>query len=383
MRPSQRRRPPDRAQQIVRAASTLFAAHGFAQVSMADIAAAVGVTPSSLYRHFPNKHALLRATVGASVRAVGRVDRTSDLNAAIAAGAVDAASDRFAAVLWQREARNLNTADRAELGTELVSAAAGLATLVKARRPEVSDADATLLAWAILAVFGSTAMHRATLPRNIFANQLEAAAFAVVDVELGATTATLECAPDEPPLSTREMLLAQAIRLFGERGFTAVSTADIGRAAGTSGPNIYKHFPSKADILAAIATRAGEYRRRGVAEALAGVADPTDRLARLLHAHITFAVKQRDLMRVLTSELHQLPDPQRKGARQAQRDYLKLWAQTLVDARSDLTPAQARIVVPAALAIADDAARTGQIASRIDLPDRLTEICWAVLNSGG
>ncbi|GAB16878.1 putative TetR family transcriptional regulator [Gordonia effusa NBRC 100432] len=368
----------------MQAASGLFAAHGFAQVSMADIAGTLDVGPSSLYRHFANKYDLLREVVSASVGAVGRVTEASDLDEVIAIGSLGAATDRNAAILWQREAGNLDAADRIALGTELVTAVGALATMVNDRRPTLSSDNATLLAWAIIAVFGSTGMHRSSLPRNDFASQLASAARAVCDVELGTTTASPKLTPpDESSLSTREVLLTQAIRLFGERGYAAVSTNDIGRAAGTSGPNLYKHFPSKADVLAAIATRAGEYRRRGVVEALAGVDNATDRLARLLHAHITFAVEQRDLMRVLTGELHQLPDPQRKGARQAQRDYLKLWAQALVDARPDLTPARARIIVPAALAVADDAARTGQIASRLDLPNRLTEICWAVLKSGG
>lgn len=383
MRPSPRRRPANRSQQIVRAASTLFATRGFAQVSMADIARDVGIAPSALYRHFPTKLALLSAAVGDSITGVAAIARAGDLDTAIALGARGATTERYAAVLWQREARNLDTAERSVLRDELLNATADLAALIRTRRPDLPQDDATLLGWATLAVFGSTGMHRASLPRNDFAAQLQESAHAVCDVAVGPGPASnIAMAPqrDDAALgSTREVLLAQAIRLFARRGYAAVSTKDIGAAAGTSGPNIYKHFPSKADILGAIAIRAGEYRRRGVIDALSGVDDPPRRLARLLNAHIMFAVDQRDLMAVLTSELHQLPAAQHRAAQQAQRDYLGLWVRTLLAVRSDLDAAHARIIVPAALAVADDVTRTGPVAQRADLPDRLAEICAAVL----
>ncbi len=47
------------AQRIRECAERLFAAHGFAAVSMRQIAADVGVQAAALYNHFPNKQALL------------------------------------------------------------------------------------------------------------------------------------------------------------------------------------------------------------------------------------------------------------------------------------------------------------------------------------
>lgn len=384
MTASQRRRPADRDAQIIRAASTLFSSRGFARVAMADIAADVGVGASALYRHFPTKLDLLRAVVDQSIEGVARIGASPDLDAAVTLAANAAARDRYAAVLWQREARNLDAADRAALARRLVAAVGELAQRVQVSRAELSYADCSLLAWAAIAVFGSTGMHRASLPRNDFAAQLSASARAVCAVELrdGVDTLSVEPAPVDSALltSTREAILAQAIRLFADRGYTAVSTNDIGQATGTSGPNIYKHFPSKADILVAIAVRAGEHRRRGTVEALSGVTDPAERLTRLLHAHITFAVQQRELMGVLTGDLQQLPTAARRSAQSGQASYLKLWVQTLTDAH-DISTARARIVVPAALAVVDDAVRTRQLADRPDLPARLAEICAAVLAS--
>jgi AcrR family transcriptional regulator len=47
------------AQRVREAALKLFAARGFAAVSMREIAGEVGVQAAALYNHFPNKQALL------------------------------------------------------------------------------------------------------------------------------------------------------------------------------------------------------------------------------------------------------------------------------------------------------------------------------------
>lgn len=51
---------PDTATRILRAARTLFEREGADGVTMRRVAAAVGLTPMALYRHFPNRDALLR-----------------------------------------------------------------------------------------------------------------------------------------------------------------------------------------------------------------------------------------------------------------------------------------------------------------------------------
>jgi AcrR family transcriptional regulator len=49
----------DRRQQLVRAATRLFAERGFRAVSMEDLAAEAGVSGPAVYRHFASKEALL------------------------------------------------------------------------------------------------------------------------------------------------------------------------------------------------------------------------------------------------------------------------------------------------------------------------------------
>lgn len=59
----------DRRTQLLAAAERLFAARGFLAVRLEDIGAAAGVSGPAIYRHFPNKEALLvELLVGISTR---------------------------------------------------------------------------------------------------------------------------------------------------------------------------------------------------------------------------------------------------------------------------------------------------------------------------
>jgi AcrR family transcriptional regulator len=50
---------------------------------------------------------------------------------------------------------------------------------------------------------------------------------------------------------TRGRILACALRLFLDKGYTAAAMPDIARAAGVSVPTVYKAFPNKASLLKA------------------------------------------------------------------------------------------------------------------------------------
>src|SRR5690606_28173375 len=54
-----------------------------------------------------------------------------------------------------------------------------------------------------------------------------------------------------PRGSTRSRLIAESMRLFGERGYSGTSVSQIEAAAGLSGGSgsLYRHFPSKKALL--------------------------------------------------------------------------------------------------------------------------------------
>src|SRR6187200_2548841 len=66
---SRKRAKSDRRDQLIAAAERLVAERGFLAVRLEDIGAAAGVSGPAIYRHFPNKEALLvELLVGISTR---------------------------------------------------------------------------------------------------------------------------------------------------------------------------------------------------------------------------------------------------------------------------------------------------------------------------
>lgn len=59
-------------------------------------------------------------------------------------------------------------------------------------------------------------------------------------------------------VSTRELILDKALELFSENGYEAVSVKQLASAVGIKAPSLYKHFPSKQDIFAALMSRLSE-----------------------------------------------------------------------------------------------------------------------------
>jgi AcrR family transcriptional regulator len=60
---------------------------------------------------------------------------------------------------------------------------------------------------------------------------------------------------------TRDRIVEAALRLFAERGTTAVSMRELADAAGVTVPGLYYHFASKADLIREV------YRARGFGRA--------------------------------------------------------------------------------------------------------------------
>ncbi|MGW7066860.1 TetR/AcrR family transcriptional regulator [Streptomyces sp. NPDC054855] len=48
---------------------------------------------------------------------------------------------------------------------------------------------------------------------------------------------------------TRRVIQTHAVRLFTDRGYDAVTVADVAEAAGVSAMTVYRHFPTKEDLV--------------------------------------------------------------------------------------------------------------------------------------
>jgi AcrR family transcriptional regulator len=93
--------------------------------------------------------------------------------------------------------------------------------------------------------------------------------------------------------ATRARLVAQALRLFGERGYASTPVSAIAAAAGVSQGLLYHYFPSKTDLVAAIFEESLRDVRDSWERADAEP-DPGQRLAALLHAVRDLIRERRD-----------------------------------------------------------------------------------------
>jgi AcrR family transcriptional regulator len=143
--------------------------------------------------------------------------------------------------------------------------------------------------------------------------------------------------------------LAAAADLVARRGFHAVSIAEIGAAAGITGSGVYRHFESKSAVLVALFDRVIDELLRDEKEILDSTADLTRALDRLIAGQVQFVVGDRELAQVYYNEINNLPDEDRRRLRRKQRQYLEEWVHLVNELHADLTDADARTVVHAAV----------------------------------
>jgi AcrR family transcriptional regulator len=141
-----------------------------------------------------------------------------------------------------------------------------------------------------------------------------------------------------PTGDRRTALLGAAAELFAERGYRSVLIDDIGRAVGTTGPALYRHFSGKQALLGAILIDVSERLARRGRELAAAAPDPGAALTALLRGHIAFALDEPALITVHDRELHHLTEGDRRRVRRLQRGYVEEWVGVLSQVRPH-TPA--------------------------------------------
>jgi AcrR family transcriptional regulator len=388
------RRPHNRRAQLADAAAELFRKHGYHQVSVNDIAQAAGVTGPAVYRHFRGKQDILAHVLLSGMDTFGLVteralatpgtpaDQLAELLRAVAALAVDR---REITALWRWEGRHLAEADRTKIRHRGAEVIAQWGIALRDARPGLTAADAELLGWATLSVYGSVAVHHVNLPRKRFEELLARLAAGVTSwevpaVEAGALPPTLP-GETQPGIagSRREELLTAALSLFRERGYAAVSMEDIGARAGMAGPSIYRYFPGKAAILVAGSYRLADRLSRDAEAAL--TLPPREALRALVESYVDTVLRVDNIMANFASELRNLPVQDAKELVRLQRAYVAEWVRQL-RAVTELPEPEAKVVVHAALTIVNDLARTPRLLSRSRIKAELTELAVRVLDAG-
>jgi AcrR family transcriptional regulator len=123
---------------------------------------------------------------------------------------------------------------------------------------------------------------------------------------------------DEP---VRQRLLAEATRLFAERGFESTSVQEIVSAAGVTKGAMYHYFDSKDDLLYEIYGRV----LRMQMERLTRFADGAEPVGERLHAAamdvVVTSVENLDDTKIFFRSMHQLAPDTQKSVRAERRRY--------------------------------------------------------------
>jgi AcrR family transcriptional regulator len=350
-------RPADRRGSILKVAAELIGARGYEHVSMSDVAEAVEVRPSALYRHFAGKQQLLAeviweglAPVAGAMDGLDLVDRAGALTA-LAELALDHPG---LGVLWLREVRHLSPDEQKSSAEFLQRFAGHLAEKCREVRPELSALGSDLLAWSIVGVLVSTSFQSVGVTREKYSALLKSLLDRVLTAPVPPEF-TAASAPDTKvglePQSRRQALLVHATRLFAQRRYSGVGIEDVGAALGIAGPSIYNHFSSKAELLGLALTRGAAYLHLQVAEVLATANTPTAGLIALVLSYTRFAAAHPDLGAILMTEIRNLTEPYQEDALSAQRDYVDEWTHLLQQIPEHADPVQARLSVHAAMMV--------------------------------
>jgi AcrR family transcriptional regulator len=156
----------DRRSQLAAAAERLIAEHGYLAVRLEDIGAAAGVSGPAIYRHFPNKEALLvELLVGISTRLLaGAQDVTRGAEDADTAlqGLIDfhldfAFTESDLIRIQDRDLGNLPPSAKGQVRRKQRQYVEIWVDVLRRRSPGLGEADARLMAHATFGLLNSTA----------------------------------------------------------------------------------------------------------------------------------------------------------------------------------------------------------------------------------
>lgn len=378
-RPAPRRRPANRRALIVATAIDLFATRGYENVSVGDIAEAVAVGPSALYRHFPGKADLLTAsieTMAVDLTALAASKGTAaDILLALATYVID---NRQAGVLWQRESRHLPPAQRDPLRDHLRGLRDHLAAATARDRPNVSLDQARTLTVAALAVIFSPSFHHIEMARPDFDELLARLGIQVISVDLPPAPAPTPRPPGVRPASKREQVVTAAMRLFADRTYASVGMQEIASAAGMATSTVYHHFASKADILRTGLARGTGYLQLTLDQTLATANDHREALSELVRVYARFAVEHPEMVDALITEMRSLGEDA-TAMNTAQREYVAEWVHLHRVNHPEVDVTTAAVAVQAALMVINDLARTRAFRARQDAPEVAAQLAEASL----
>ena len=143
--------------------------------------------------------------------------------------------------------------------------------------------------------------------------------------------------------------MTAAADLLARKGYHAVSSAELGAAAGITGSGVYRHFDSKSAVLVALFDQIIDDLLRDQKHVLETTTDLGKALDQLIAGQVEFVVGKRELAQVYHNEINSLPEEDRRRLRRKQRLYLEEWVHLVNEMRTELSDADSRTLVHAAI----------------------------------
>lgn len=179
----------------------------------------------------------------------------------------------------------------------------------------------------------------------------------------------------------RSAILTAAAELFAERGFRGVTIEDLGRAVGTTGPALYRHFSGKEALLGEVLVEVSARLAHRGGEVVARAENAREALDLLLREHIAFALDEPALITVHDRELGNLAPAARRRVRRLQRGYVEEWVQVLAVLRPGVSRPELRATVHASFGLLNSTPHSRGALPRARMAELLLDMGRAALTA--
>jgi AcrR family transcriptional regulator len=132
---------------------------------------------------------------------------------------------------------------------------------------------------------------------------------------------------------------------------------EIGVAAGTTGPALYRYFASKEELLVTAFRRTGHRIAGDAVRAMESAADDGDVTWRLIDTYADIAFSNEDLLVVYLREARSLPEDVRREMAAIDEDFISTWTAAVRAAAPSLIAAEARVAALAIIGVINAAVR--------------------------
>ena len=132
------------------------------------------------------------------------------------------------------------------------------------------------------------------------------------------------------PEAAKRRIVAAAVRLFAEKGYSATATREIAEAAGVAKPMLYYYFPDKEGLYIAIVREALDRLDAALAAVVNAAAPPVERLQRKIRTYLEFFLANRPLASICFSEIFGLGENRLRQVGPLYFDRVRGYLDTLV-----------------------------------------------------